>query len=277
MVTLNNPTEDFLDMDKMMKRLEDDSRVSYAAWQPELSSSGTPHLQMYIHYKNAVRRTTVLKLIPHSNILRRLGTVEEAIAYVTKEDTRTAGPFTHGQRPLGAGSRTDLDMVADAIREGKSHYELADAFPRSVIMHGSGILRLEQWLQKPVIRNELQVIVYHGPTGVGKTHRVLMHNEDVWVMPPPTGNRVWCDGYQRQSCVLLDDFRTDWMPSSYLLRLLDKWPMTVEFKGGSTAWVPTKIYITTDANPVDWFADQAGLSAQVLRRITKIEHIPVRP
>ncbi len=271
-LTINNPNNDQINQDTMTTSLMD-AGVSYAVWQLERVT--TTHIQMYVHYGAPVRMTSVKRLFPTAHIEQRQGTVLEAITYCRKEESRVAGPYTYGVPPPGQGSRTDLDQLTLAIREGKSRQEIAEDMPKMVIRYHTGIKELQAWLIKPIIRENLVVTVYWGPTGVGKSHRVYTKYPDVYVVPVPA-QRMWFDGYIGQSVVLFDDYRTDWMKPSLLLRLLDKWPMTVEFKGGMTAWTPTRIYITTDTAPELWFADLEALTTQILRRLTVIEHIVSR-
>lgn len=276
MVTINNPSEDYLDSDFMLDVFSTDTNVSYAVWQVERVT--TLHIQMYVHFRTPQRLTRARKLFPGSHVEARRGTVTEAIDYCSKDDDpdhpRLAGPWHYGVPPRGQGSRSDLDQMTLMIKEGKSHFELAEEMPTMVIRFHRGIQVLESWLHKPTIREDLFVHVLWGPTGVGKSHRVIMAHPDLFIVPAPE-QRMWFDNYVQQSVVLFDDFRTDWMKPSLLLRLLDKWPMTVEYKGGTTSWTPTKIFITTDSDPAMWY-DSEMLTAQILRRITKIEHIPSR-
>ena len=272
MVTINNPSEDYLDSDFMLDVFSTDTTVSYAVWQVEQVT--TQHIQMYVHFRTPQRLTRARKLFPGSHVEARYGTVTEAIDYCSKEESRTDGPWHYGVPPPGQGTRSDLDQMTLMIKEGKSHKELADAMPGMVIRHSRGIQVLESWLRPPITR-DVHVTVLWGPTGVGKSHRVIMAHPDLYIVPAPA-QRMWFDGYVGQSVVLFDDFRTDWMKPSLLLRLLDKWPMTVEWKGGTTAWLPTKIFLTTDSTPALWWDSMTTLTEQLLRRIHTTEHISSR-
>ena len=55
--------------------------------------------------------------------------------------------------------------------------------------------------------------------------------------------------------MLLDDFRADWFKFGYLLRLLDIYPMPLEYKGGMTHLCSQTIYITCPVHPEVLYAN----------------------
>jgi hypothetical protein len=76
--------------------------------------------------------------------------------------------------------------------------------------------------------------------------------------------------------VLIDDFNGDEYAITFMLRLLDRYPMQVPVKGGFRQWSPSVILVTSNIHPRDWYADatQAHRDA-LLRRITDIVHMHV--
>lgn len=82
---------------------------------------------------------------------------------------------------------------------------------------------------------------YYGSTGSGKTRAALEEFPDAWVSMP---NGRWYDGYDGHRVAVLDDFRKSWCDYPTLLRLLDRYPLRVENKGGSRQWVPDVIIVT---------------------------------
>lgn len=247
--------------------------ISWAVWQLErgASAAGT-HIQYTVEFRSPVRMSFLTKAWPGIHADARRGTPEEAKTYCTKERTRIAGPWEKGVFPTGQGHRTDLDILGKTIQDGASFHRLAVSSPSMVIRYSRGIQALKTWHFEPLFRPFLDVIVHWGATGTGKTWTVYMENDDVFaVMTPSSNGHIWFDGYDQQKIVLFDDFRPDWMTSSLLLRLLDKYPMTVEVKGAQVAWNPKKIFITTDAHPSGWFED-SSTTRQLLRRISEIIH-----
>jgi len=95
-----------------------------------------------------------------------------------------------------------------------------------------------------------EVIVIQGPTGTGKSK---------WCQEEYPGSywkgrdQWWC-GYQQQETVILDEFY-GWLPYDFLLRLCDRYPMDVEVKGGKIPFTSTKIVITTNKHPRQWYTN----------------------
>lgn len=76
----------------------------------------------------------------------------------------------------------------------------------------------------------------------------------------------WWDGYVPGQNVVLDDFTDEWFNLSYYLRLVDMYPIRVEFKGGYTHFNSALIIITSNFNPADWYRSSAPEGRQALAR-----------
>lgn len=207
------------------------------------------------------------------------GKPEDSLVYCTKEDSAA---FVHGVLPT-PGKRTDLVVAVEAIRSGSSLRELAqdDVSAVAVVKFSKGLTILRGLLQQP--RTEAPFVFWvHGETGVGKTRsafesaRALSSgDDDIWIS---SGGLRWFDGYDGQSVVIFDEFRAKHVTSfAFLLRLLDRYPLSVEFKGGFVNWVPRYILITSSKDPDSCFATRKEHVpediAQLSRRISRVYHI----
>lgn len=66
--------------------------------------------------------------------------------------------------------------------------------------------------------------------------------------------------------MIIDDFY-GWIKYSTLLRLLDRYPMRVEYKGGQANFLAKTIIFTSNRHPSEWYKmDNSAL----MRRITEI-------
>ena len=137
-----------------------------------------------------------------------------------------------GTRPKGKGARSDLAAVGDSIKAGFNMSELFDAHPASFLKFAPGMQKAVALVTPP--RDwKTEVFWVHGPTGTGKSRWVMrtVDRSDLFVKD---GTSKWFDGYANQKTVLFDDFRpSKELPFSLLLRLLDRYPVTVEGKGYS--------------------------------------------
>lgn len=78
--------------------------------------------------------------------------------------------------------------------------------------------------------------------------------------------------------MVFDDFRPQHLEFPFLLRLLDRYPLRVEVKGGTTTWSPRTIIITTPQDPtLTYFAHTREDLAQLTRRISRVHEFPKDP
>ena len=64
-----------------------------------------------------------------------------------------------------------------------------------------------------------------------------------------SGSLKWWQGYDGYENVILDDFRGDFAPLHYMLQVLDRYPFSVEVKGGSRQLLAKRIWITCPYTP----------------------------
>ena len=138
-LTWNNPgsADEF---QQMLKGLS----PTFFVFQLETGEQGTPHFQGCVCFKNPRAFRAVTRGLPgvHVDVMR--GTVAQAVAYCTKEETRTGDIVTFGTQPLNggnAGGRSDLDAVAHSIRAGANIRTIADEHPVEFIKFHKGIER----------------------------------------------------------------------------------------------------------------------------------------
>jgi len=120
-------------------------------------------------------------------------------------------------------------------------------------------------LELSVPRTEApEVIVIFGPTNSGKSHFCREASPDAYWK---TSNTTWFDQYDGESDLVIDEFY-GWLPYNQLLRMLDKYPMKVETKGGHVNFRPKRIYITSNQKPENWYKNFEF--APLRRRITML-------
>ncbi len=231
--------------------------VSYAVWQLETGSGGHTHYQGYVELSKS-QFITWLK----SNISKtarweaRKGTAMECKIYCTKEKTRVRGPWELGTMSKGPGTRTDLIDFRDSIRKGMNNASLWDD-------HCTQMARFRHMCQdirrtcKPPDRNAgVNVVLFVGPTGSGKTRMVKdkWRSKGYFDMPISNGT-LWFDGYDGEHRVLIDDFggRTSKISLVNTLRILDRYVVLVPIKNGHVWWNPKRIAITSNIHPRDWY------------------------
>lgn len=233
--------------------LEPSFPCKFIAYQRErCPESGRLHWQGYAHFSNPMGLTGVKKFLPQAHWEVRRGSHDEALDYVTKERTRLAGtlPVVRGDPPE-QGKRSDIADFAQAILGGYDNSRLATEFPVSFLRYERGITGLRM----ACVKNrswKTKVIVLHGPTGCGKSRWAHDSFPEAYTKDPTK----WWNGYCGEEVVILDEFYGQ-LPHEYMLKLMDRYPLNVELKGGYAKFVAKLIIITSNSAPEDWYS---GLS-----------------
>lgn len=260
--TLNNYTPQ--DVDSLRKL---GPSVVYLVFGREVGEHGTPHLQCFVSYTTRKALSIIrgeISTRAHFEIAR--GTPQQAAQYCKKD-----GDFEEfGKCPGGKGARTDLQQVHDIIKEGgtlrqicEEHFGTFARYERSIRSAINLYSAKRLWVT--------EVHVYYGATGTGKTKKVYEKETDLSDLYIHPGG-PWFDGYMGQAAILFDDFGGSEFKITYLLKLLDRYPMTVPIKGGFVSWIPKRIYITTNLDPTSWYpnAHQEHNNA-LFRRFTNLQ------
>lgn len=273
--TKNNYTE--LDL-ALLNDVNVYSKFKYICWGLEVGEEGTPHLQGYLEFDNATRLriSAVQTRIQNMGLLGfhievAKGTAAQNIAYCSKD-----GKFTeYGERPKGQGKRTDLDVVCADIQGGATMSDIIDRFPAQVVKFGNGLERIIQhYLPRRSFKTE--VWWFWGPTGSGKSRWAWEKEPDAYMK---SSSHKWWDGYIGQESVILDDYRPcKEMPFNFMLNLMDRYPLSVERKGGMMEFISKRIYVTSPYSPevmcdhLEWIGTEQ--KSQFLRRIDHVVQFP---
>lgn len=242
------------------------SGVSYIRGQAEEGASGYRHWQLLVVFSRDVRLRTVRDTFGsfHAEPSRS----SAADAYVWKDETSIPNTrFELGRKPVRRNSKRDWEGVYESAKSGS----LSDIERDILVRHYSNLRRIAQDNLCPV-GLEKEVFVYWGSTGAGKS-RMAWQEAGLAAYPKDPMSKFW-DGYSGQNHVVIDEFRGG-INISHILRWLDRYPVIVEVKGSSTCLVASKIWITSNLHPRDWYPDldQATMDA-LLRRLT-ITHFSI--
>lgn len=237
------------------------SQCGYVIVGKEVGEQGTPHLQFYLQFKTRKTLRTVKRLVGdrvHVEVAR--GSPEQNIRYCSKE-----GDFVERGVVSCQGRRRDLDSFVEAAKKGLSWEEALERYPAVLARFGKFADRVigkyaESRSWSP------EVFVYWGETGTGKSQRAFSEASSPYVH----SGGGWFDGYSGESDVIFDDFGGSEFKLTYLLKLLDRYPMRVPVKFGFVNWVPRRIFITSNYCPKDWFPNARDEHVKALfRRISK--------
>lgn len=263
--TLNNPAKNEIDFSLY-------DCVRYAVWQREIGSKGTPHLQGYLELSAPRKFSTIVNKIPDlkgAHFEARRGTREEAREYCRKEETNVEGPWEYGEWESGGqGARNDLTAVLERIKSGATERDILIEFPAQYFRYATNIKRALQLLA-PKRDFKTTVTVVFGDSGVGKSRLAHQRWPDAFWKQP---ENKWFDGYCYEKTIILDDFKPGCLQYTTLLRLMDRYPLTVETKGSSVNVAPDELVLTTNVLPSLWykFDGKKMKFMEITRRIDKI-------
>lgn len=262
--------------------------LSYLVCQRETCpTTGKLHYQVYAISKKSTRVSGIKKLFGMDTIHVEAARLDNTtcINYCTKDKTRESGPWTFGSAPVGQGKRSDLDEFAKDIKNlDKPLCETAMNTPGMVIKYARGMTKLRELTMqyKTNTFRTLDVQVIWGAPGIGKTYYVYQQHSprDIYKLVC-SSDTVWWDGYDGQKILLIDEFK-GWIPFTFLLQVLDKYPLMLPVKGGFVYANWNTVYIVSNFAIEDWYDFRSGKYAKSalerrLSHVTKWEGNTIPP
>jgi len=237
------------------------------------------HIQFYGVTHKPVRLPGAKRLMggDQVHLEQRRGSHNQAVEYCNKESTRVAGPFCLGEPILPSGTRTDLLALKESLDSGSNIHTIADEFFGVFCRYRNSI---EAYISLKQDRRSwpMENFIYWGTAGTGKTRRAYAEatemGVEVYELPQNDGGTPWFCGYNGEHTLLIDDFY-GWLKISFLLKLLDRYPMQVQIKGGMRHFVSKKIVFTSNVEPTKWFKwgeKEPEIYNAMKRRYTKVIH-----
>jgi len=236
--------------------------VEYHVFQLETGESGTLHVQGFIALAKRAQLSTVKALLggnPH--LEPTLGTPAQAAAYCkdpAKRDPRHADfCYEWGTLPTesnGQGQRNDLASFKASLDAGTPMSQLVHEQFGTWVKHYKAFDKYRtEFVHKPRDTKSL-VFVFDGETGCGKSAAAFAF-KGAFPVPPGSSNTTWFDGYDPDvnPTVIFDDMHGARVSWTELLRLTDKYPMTVNSKGAHIQFSPRAIVFTSNLEPSSWY------------------------
>ena len=214
------------------------------------------HHQVYLYFHNP--RTTGVRSLKKigdmfngAHVEPMRGSFQQNEAYCSKEATLRK----LGDEPK-QGLRGDLQETVDLIRKGEIDIiELMNENANMIHTYGrvlqvaqdmSNLSKYRDWMTEG--------IWYWGKTGVGKSHRAFegFHPDTHFVK---VLHEDWWDGYKGQETVIFNEYRGQFS-FSFLLELMDKWPLYVRVRNKQPVpFLAKRIIFTSCQTPEECYSN----------------------
>lgn len=265
---------------ELFEKFDADSQLLYFIGQLERGpQDGVLHYHFFLRFKNAVAFSRVVSLFgPESGVHVEVAHDEAAsILYCSKVSTRVMGPWERGERAK-QGKRNDVMRAREIVKEGGGMRRVLEEVnsyqaAKSAQLQLTHLEKGRDWKSK--------VFWFHGSTGGGKTRRAfeffkelqeggeIDKGDEAWISAK---NLQWTDGYDAHVYMIIDDFRKDFCTFHELLRMLDRYPYRMAYKGGFRQLLAKWIIITCPWKPEVLYASRSDEDiGQLVRRIDEVQ------
>lgn len=271
--TINNYTDDQCAFIK--STLVHNKRVKYLFIGKEIApTTGTPHLQGFVHWTDARPKDAAMKDISPSRsfwIKPADGTPHESKKYCGKDGawisvgtpprvwSKDKVPEDEGGNVKPVPINTQLEDVKSAVMDGKRMTNLYDEHFPMMCRYRSGVMGLYDHNRMYVPKPKPTVYTLWGPTFCGKSEWVSrvfgLPSHDVYWATMNAGGKLWCGGYDQQVAFVIDEFNPYHMDVNFFKQLLDKYSCMLEAKGQQFPMTSKYIILTSNYDPSGWYRD----------------------
>lgn len=237
--------------------------ANYVQAQLEKGASGNIHVQFCMQFESKQSLSTVKKLFaphqPHLEIWRDLST-----NYCNKLETRYGWSYTRG-KIRRERERTDLHTAAEiAVSQGirAVHREM----PMTAIKYHKGLMTHVMMLDPGKRYFPLEVIVHYGKSRMGKTRVIPDGAGKVRI---DSDRKAWFDDCIDREIVYIDEYRGQLLISEFL-QITDNYAHGMRIMGGFYPRKYTKMYITCNVHPDEWYQYEHADVVQAMKNRLKI-------
>lgn len=227
-------------------------------------SSGRAHIQGTLVFKRAKRFAGVKAILADAH-WEPCQNLAKSWEYCAKEGH--ADSVDNRERPSNGVSK-----LVSLVREGATDTDLVEEEPALFARYHTFVDRLRSLDARRTPRDRPRTVIWiYGETGVGKTRWAYDRFPGLDTVEIH-GGRFFA-GYRGSPVVLFDDIRESTLPFRMWLRLMDRYPLTIDTKGSEKVWSPDVVIVTTSRAPDGTFGIGEDIR-QLTRRISHLYEFP---
>lgn len=259
---------EFLDFERIYNEYKD--IIRYICWGHEICpSTGRKHLQGWIQLINKKTKGGLLRLLGTKKLwLNPCYASEFNNDNYCKKDNN----FQSFGKFIRQGQRTDLEDVFYRIKQNEPLENIAEDYESIFMRYSHGLKELKKFHLKRTTKEfrHVNVEVYYGKTGVGKTKKAVNENPCAFLTDGAELSNGWFDGYSGEKTLIIDEYDSD-VKITRMLKLLDGYQQRLPVKGSFVYANWDKVIITSNINPNDWHPNAKEEHRKALfRRINNI-------
>jgi hypothetical protein len=231
--------------------------------------TGYRHLQIFLQSpKGAIRQSTLKNALPGGHFEKRRGSPAQAVAYVTKEETRASPVFSHGSIDTKEqqGKRSDLQRFHEKkILSGTRVNSLVLTEPKSwlyirQLRELENIARSEK-LNQP---RELSVNWLYGSGDRTARFYETFPYQDIYRV---ANYRNPFDSYNLQDILLLDNFTDSCLEFEFLLNvLMSPYPARLPARFQDKPAAYSQLWVSSESAPDSYFHTVQRFKTEQWRR-----------
>lgn len=264
-----------------------DHWIKYIRYGLELSpETGELHYQCAFQTKDKHRKSTVINHMKEVigkqvHVEHMHGTWLDNVAYTSKSESNFLGYEERGPHPWKETMElSELCLMARTV----TPMEMADKHPEVYWKHWRSYDHMHNTIQQgaPRYKRNIDVKVYYGPTGTGKTETIwsiVGDRTDVFVWNRDTSNN-WMDRYTDQRILIMDEYGHDNTVGINELKLMLDPQGSYTCKRRGLAPIQAKwdmVLMTSQMHPDAWYPGSSPEDRDALRRrLTTVTHMDVR-
>lgn len=260
-MTCNNPADKGYETHTpIIEKLQTIPKIDYFCLCDEIGlETKTPHIHIYFHAKQGIRHSTLRNLFTGMDIQAALGNAQQCRDYIRKEgayldsekkETNLIDTFEEwGTLPISRqGHRSDLELLYNLVKEGKTDAEILEICPETAIKHLDKIAKLRLTylhdLYKKHRRLDLKVHYVFGKTATGKSRDILDEYGDEKICRITSYQHPF-DCYNSEPVIAFEEYRSS-LRLQDMLNYLDIYPITLPARYSPKQACYTIVYVVSN-------------------------------